>query len=85
KGHVVPANTLQKVLGFLPGIGLLFGDGLVAVNFKVSGTMDDPDVVPSPASIFQLGFLRKLFRAGSEAGPTGDGDLPGAEPPGIRD
>ena len=37
------------------------------------------------SSFFKIGFLRKLFRAGSEAGPTGDGDLPGAEPPGIRD
>ncbi|MBE9557679.1 MAG: hypothetical protein IMF08_12545 [Proteobacteria bacterium] len=85
KGHVVPANTLQKVLGFIPFIGLFIGDGLVAADFKVSGTLDDPKVVGYGASVFKIGFLRKLFRAGSEAGPTGDGDLPGAEPPGIRD
>jgi hypothetical protein len=85
KGHVVPANTLQKVLGYLPIVGLLLGDGLVAADFKVSGTLDKPKVDGYGASVFKIGFLRKLFRAGSEAGPTGEGDLPGAEPPGIRD
>lgn len=84
-GHVVPANTLQKVLGFIPFLGLFLGDGLVAADFKVSGTLDEPDVVGSGASLFKVGFLRKLFRL--EGDPEGDEpeDKPGAEPPGFRD
>lgn len=84
KGHVVPANTLQKVLGFIPFLGLIFGDGLVAADFKVSGTLDEPKVVGSGASIFKIGFLRKLFRVKGDPEGGAD-DQPGAEPPGIRD
>lgn len=85
KGHVVPANTLQKVLGYLPIVGLILGDGLVAADFKVSGKLDDPKVEGYGASVFKIGFLRKLFRAGGETPSDQNGDQPGAEPPGIRD
>lgn len=84
KGHVVPANTLQKLLGYLPIIGWILGDGLVAADFKVTGKLDKMDVQASGASVFKVGFLRKLFRL--EGDPNGGTDgQPGAEPPGIRD
>lgn len=85
RGHVVPANTLQKVLGFIPFLGLILGDGLVAADFQVSGSLDNPDVRGSPFSLFKVGFLRKLFRI--EGDPENDEaeEKPGAEPPVKRD
>lgn len=85
KGHVVPANTLQKLLGFIPFLGLFLGDGLVAADFEVSGKLDEPEVVGKPASLLKLGFLRKLFRLKGD--PEGDDteNKPGAEPPTKRD
>jgi len=85
RGHGVPANTLQKLLGFLPIVGLILGDGLVAADFNISGKLDNPTTEGSPFSLFKVGFLRKLFRV--EDGPE-DGqpdDKPGAEPPTQRD
>lgn len=87
KGHVVPANTLQKLLGFIPFLGLLLGDGLVAADFNVTGKLDDMKVEASAFSLLKLGFLRKLFRV--EGDPEGDdtqlNNKPGAEPPTQRD
>lgn len=85
QGAVVPANTLQKILGFIPFLGLLLGDGLIAANFEISGKLDDPRVDPKPYSVLAPGVLRKLFRL--KADPEGDrsGDKPGAEPPIVRD
>ena len=62
QGVVVPANTLQQLLGIIPGVGLLFQEGLIAANFEVSGKLEEPDVKGKPGSVLALGFLRKLFR-----------------------
>lgn len=84
RGVVVPVNTLQKVLGFLPVVGFILGDGLIAANFEVSGKLEDPKVAGSPASVFLPGFLRKLFRLKPDEDDDGT-DKPGAEPPVKRD
>lgn len=86
RGHVVPANTLQKLLGSIPILNLFLGDGLVAANFEVSGKLDKPDVVGSAASLFQVGFLRKLFRLEVDPDANQPGKKqPGAEPPALHD
>jgi hypothetical protein len=84
-GHVVPANTLQKLLGYIPFLGLILGDGLVAADFRVSGNLDNPTTEGSPFSLFKIGLLRKLFRVEGEAVGDQPNDQPGAEPPNKRD
>jgi len=85
KGHVVPANTLQKLLGFIPFLGFLLGDGLVAADFNVTGKLDDMKVEASAFSLLKLGFLRKLFRVEGKPEDSQSINQPGAEPPTKRD
>ncbi len=80
-GVVVPVNALQGVLGKLPFIGLIFGEGLIATSFDVSGPLDKPDINPHPASTLNLGFLRKLFRTPAADGEKAPSDEPGGQNP----
>lgn len=84
-GHVVPANTLQKLLGSIPILNLFLGDGLFAADFEVSGKLDEPKVEGKPGSVLKVGFLRKLFRLKADPNADQPGKKPGAEPPGARD
>jgi hypothetical protein len=84
-GHVVPANTLQKLMGFIPFLGLILGDGLVAADFKISGKLDDPFTEGSPFSLFKVGLLRKLFRVEGEPEEDQPDDKPETERPRQRD
>lgn len=78
KGVVVPANMLNSLLNKLPLIGALAGgegEGLIAFNYSVKGSMADPDVFVNPLSGFTPGILRKIFSGGDadtvpEATPT---------------
>ena len=64
KGVVIPANTLQGILEKIPFLGLLFDEGLIAVNFTVSGKLENPKMDSSAISALPApSFLRKLFRA----------------------
>ncbi len=85
QGVVVPANTLQQFFGFIPFVGILFQEGLIAANFEVSGKLDNPKVEGKPGSVLALGFLRKLFRLKPQEGDGQPGNRPGAEPPTLRD
>ena len=80
-GVVVPANSVQGIMGEIPLLGLFLGDGLIATNFVVSGSLDKPDINPQEASTLLPGFLRKLFRQPEPA----EGDKPGAESPRVQD
>jgi len=85
-GVVVPANTVQGLIGKIPLLGFILGDGLIATNFVVSGSLDEPDVNPQEATTLLPGFLRKLFRqAGTTNGGQKAGAPPGAQPPQGRD
>ncbi len=73
-GTVVPARTINNVLGNVPVIGpLMMGgkdEGLFAVNYRVSGSLDDPKVTVNPLSALTPGLLRKLFDLGSDGVKT---------------
>lgn len=76
-GVVVPANAVQGLIGKIPLLGFILGDGLIATNFVVSGSLDKPDVNPQEATTLLPGFLRKLFR---QAQTTNGGQAPDAVP-----
>ncbi|MDH3229983.1 MAG: AsmA-like C-terminal domain-containing protein [Alphaproteobacteria bacterium] len=85
-GVVVPANTVQGLIGKIPLLGFFLGDGLIATNFVVSGPLDKPDVNPQEATTLLPGFLRKLFRqAETTNGDQKAGDQPGAVSPRVQE
>jgi uncharacterized protein YhdP len=65
KGTVVPAYTVNRVLGQIPILGpILTGgkdEGVFAASYGVSGPLEDPIIAVNPLSALAPGFLRKLF------------------------
>ncbi|WP_370154968.1 AsmA-like C-terminal domain-containing protein [Ferrovibrio sp.] len=69
-GTAVPAFVLNTILGKIPILGDLFvGDGIIGVNFAVSGPKADPQFTVNPLSAIAPGFLRKIFQAPQEKVP----------------
>ncbi len=64
-GTLVPAYTLNSVIGDIPVLGDLLvggaGQGVFASNFRVFGPIDKPDVSVNALSTLAPGFLRNLF------------------------
>ena len=64
QGTVAPAYALNGIIGNVPIIGPLLGggsQGLLAANYRVSGSSADPDVTVNPLSALAPGILRQLF------------------------
>ena len=66
QGTIVPAYTLNSILGIVPVIGPLLlggeGQGLFAANYRITGSEADPQVSVNPLSALAPGFLRRLFQ-----------------------
>jgi hypothetical protein len=64
-GTVVPAYTINSMLGNIPLLGRLFtgsqGGGIFAATYKLDGPMDDPNVSVNPLAMLAPGFLRSLL------------------------
>jgi len=74
-GTVVPAYTINRVLGNIPILGeILTGgpnEGVFAANYVLKGQLEDPRVSVNPLSALAPGFLRNLV--GGDAKPlTGE-------------
>jgi len=65
QGTVVPAYSVNRVLGLIPFLGDLLsggeGQGLFAATYRVTRTLGEPDIAVNPLSILAPGFLRNLF------------------------
>ena len=79
RGTVVPAYTLNSVLGNIPLLGRLLtggdGGGVFAATYRMTGKIDDPDVSVNPLATLTPGFLRGLFGIFE-----GEMPVPGADP-----
>ncbi len=63
-GTLVPAYTLNSVLGNIPVLGNLLigeGQGVFGVNFRVAGALSEPRISVNPLSALAPGVLRRLF------------------------
>jgi len=64
-GTLVPAYTINSVLGQIPLIGNLLvgrpGEGIIALNYSVRGTFEEPTISVNPLSALAPGFLRNFF------------------------
>ncbi len=67
EGIIVPAYAINALLNKIPVIGQVItgidGDGLIGVNFKVTGTYDDPNYNVNPLSILTPGIIRSIFES----------------------
>ncbi len=66
QGTIVPAYTLNTVIGNIPIIGSLLlggeGQGLFAANYRLTGSSGNPEISVNPLSVLAPGFLRRLFQ-----------------------
>lgn len=76
RGTLVPAYSLNQVLGAIPLLGFLLtggeGEGILGVNYRLSGSLEDPQFSVNPLSALAPGFLRNLFNL--PAGDSGSGE-----------
>ncbi len=63
-GTIVPAYTLNSVLGNIPLLGKLLtgseGSGVFAATYKLDGKLDEPTMSVNPLAALAPGFLRDL-------------------------
>ncbi|MFD2206176.1 AsmA-like C-terminal domain-containing protein [Kiloniella antarctica] len=73
-GTIVPAYTINRILGGIPLIGNLLtggeGEGIVAFNYALKGDLEEPEVSINALSGLAPGFLRNIF---GNATPTTEG------------
>ena len=73
-GTLVPAYTLNSVIGKVPLLGDLLvgpkGGGVFAATYRIAGPLDGPTIVVNPLAAFAPGVLRRLFFFS-----TGTGDV----------
>ena len=84
EGTVVPAYTVNRVLGAIPLLGDILtggeGEGLFAVTYAIDGPLENVEVSVNPLSVLAPGFLRNLFDLGDGTGGVeGEPDYPGSE------
>jgi hypothetical protein len=64
-GTLVPAYTINSVLGNIPVLGPILlggkGQGIFAANFKIAGPVAEARISVNPLSALAPGVLRKLF------------------------
>ncbi len=84
-GTLVPAYTLNSLLGNIPLVGGLLvgrqGEGVFGITWRINGTVNEPEVLVNPLSVLAPGFLRRLFELPD--GTTSERD-PNAAPPQQR-
>jgi uncharacterized protein YhdP len=65
EGTVVPAYTINRVLGAIPVLGWILvggeGEGVLAVTYEMKGNLEKPQVRVNPLAALAPGFLRSLF------------------------
>ena len=84
KGTLAPAYALNSIFSRIPLLGALAGGdaGLIAFNYSVNGTYDDPEVGVNPLSGLTPGFLRGIFGVFEEKDSddeTGEADTPASQ------
>ena len=72
-GTIVPAYTLNSILGNVPILGDILvgreGEGIFAVTYAVRGKQDAPEITVNPLAALAPGFLRRIFEFGEVLPP----------------
>ena len=77
-GTIVPAYTVNSLLGNIPVLGNLLvggkGEGVFALTYTARGNADTPEVQVNPLSALAPGILRRLVTLlDGQSRPAGDG------------
>jgi len=84
EGTVVPAYTVNRILGGIPVLGQFLiggeGEGFLAFIYKITGSLSEPKVDVNALSALAPGFLRGLFGLFDSSGKSGEQDKPRALP-----
>ena len=79
QGTIVPAYTLNSIIGHIPLFGPLLlggeGQGLFAANYRATGSAADSQVSVNPLSALTPGFLRRLLQPNFGFPPPIQGSL----------
>jgi hypothetical protein len=82
QGTLVPAYTINSVLGAIPLLGdLIIGEGAFALNYQISERMSAPVVIVNPLSALTPGFLRGIIFGFGGGTPQDVPDAPGEDKP----
>ncbi|MDA0655640.1 MAG: AsmA-like C-terminal domain-containing protein [Proteobacteria bacterium] len=77
-GAVVPAYTINRIIGQIPLLGQILtggdNEGMFAATYSLKGPLADPKVSVNPLTAFAPGILRKFF--GVLGAKTGNPDAP---------
>jgi hypothetical protein len=81
EGTVVPAYTVNRILGEIPILGPILvggkGEGIVAIIYGIDGRLSDPQVSVNPLSVLTPGFLRGVFGIKGGNGESTPRAMPG--------
>jgi hypothetical protein len=84
EGMVIPFNVVNKFIGAIPFLGRIVGDGIIATDYRLTGSLDDPDVQIRPLSTLPIGAIRDVFRSidfqPPEHSPGSSAGTPGTSP-----
>ena len=76
KGTVVPAYTINRILGSIPILGKILtggkNEGVFAANYALRGRLENPLVSVNPLSVLAPGFLRRFVDGDAKPLPTED-------------
>lgn len=65
RGDIIPADTLNSALGSVPVVGswIAGGEGaeLFGIEYRASGSLEQPEIHVNPLTAFAPGALRKMF------------------------
>jgi hypothetical protein len=85
-GTVVPAYSVNQVLGGIPLVGGLLtggeGEGLLAATYTLRGPLSDPEVSVNPLAMLTPGFLRGLFSLFDDSDAPAEREEPSPYPEG---
>jgi hypothetical protein len=82
QGTIVPADTLNSIIGNVPVLGSLLlggeGQGLFAATYRATGLVSDPQISVNPLSALTPGFLRRLLQPNLGRAPAAQ-EAPGGQ------
>ncbi len=66
EGTMVPAYAINSALGNIPILGEILtggeeGGGIFAATYRMTGSMEDPEITVNPLSALAPGFFRNIF------------------------
>jgi uncharacterized protein YhdP len=84
QGTIVPAYTINRVLGGIPVLGQILtggeGEGFLAFTYQMTGPLAEPEVKVNALSALAPGFLRGLFGLLDASEAVNEEDQPRAFP-----